>query len=282
VNSFFAQFSAKKHAFAVFIIAVITSYYLVPDFKVFVDAIAALIPNTAGGRLLKSGIVAGVSLIMFYHQGRASGASGSGTSKAGSIAGSVMALLLCFSLTACSVSSTLVTVERSLPVAVKIATSVLAIVNGAPLSAAELADINSGVKVVSDNLSLAQSLLDQYNTTLKNNPNGDPGIVAEIDAAIGAVQANIGKLGSACIGCSDKQKTALQFAATTITGVVDEIISLLPAQHAAAAPHALSRTIAQGASVGSFQVPIKSARELAKQYNAGIAKSFPQAQVQVP
>jgi hypothetical protein len=248
---------------AVLVVVKPEDFFSLPTFTTV--AIAAIMAAGAHGTVK--------SLSSGDNKGDSQSGSGAGVAKSGLVG------ILCLSIWACSFQSTLAVVEKSLPTAVKIATSVLAIVNGAPLSPTELSQINAGVAFVSDKLNLTHTLIDQYQADLKNAP---PGVIGQIDAAVEAAQSAADQLSTLCINCSAKQQAAIQFAITSVSAVIEEVVSLLPAQVAASAPRTAARLATRGLQPGQLKVPIVSAKDLAKRYNANIAADFPHAQVPVP
>ncbi len=291
--NFLQKYSGATHTIAVAVVSLIGAYYLVPDFKAFIDQVAALIPNTPFGHLLKGAIVAGVALILHYRQNNSGSGPGptiAGASKAG------LLLLLCLGLvavplgvTGCSASD-VDTVISDLPIAVDIATSVVAIVDPSAAGAIEssgkaAAGIKLVEKLVQDfKANPSGNLADQINAALQDvqqnlsailNEVGvkNPSVTAAVAAAVGSVKLILNDVAILVKNHAPPAVTARLFFGVGMPGV--NFLAIVPTDQDA-------KQVASGSSAAQVKASGKSARQIAQEYNQKVSKDFPRAKVNVP
>jgi hypothetical protein len=183
-----------------------------------------------------------------------------------------------------------------LPTAVQIAGSILNIVaaaegNSAP-SATVLATVKNASGQVQSDLTLANSLIAQYQTDLASAP---AGVLGQIDAAIADAQQNIGAILSAVHVANATVVAAVNSAITSVQTVILALIAVLPAPVTAALFPKLTASLhaagIQPASPpggpGSVKVPVPTPHAFAKSFNddariVAARQAYPNAQIKVP
>jgi hypothetical protein len=184
-----------------------------------------------------------------------------------------------------------------LPTAVQIAGSILNIVaaaegNSAP-SATVLATVKDASGQVQADLTLANSLVAQYQTDLASAP---AGVLGQIDAAIADAQQNIGAILSAVHVANATVVAAVNSAIASVQTVILALIAVLPAAAPAAAlfPKLTASLHAAGiqpaspsGGPGRVKVAVPTPRAFAKSFNndarvVAAQQAYPSAQIKVP
>jgi hypothetical protein len=176
-----------------------------------------------------------------------------------------------------------------LPTAVQIAGSILNIVaaaegNSAP-SATLLATVKNASGQVQADLTLANSLVAQYQTDLGSAP---AGVLGQIDAAVADAQQNIAAILSAVHIANPTVVAAVNSAVASVQTVILALIAVLPAPAAAALFPKLTASLqAAGIQTGSVKVAVPTPHAFAKSFNndariVAIRQAYPSAQIKVP
>jgi hypothetical protein len=176
-----------------------------------------------------------------------------------------------------------------LPTAVQIAGSILNIVaaaegNSAP-SASVLATVKNASGQVQADLTLANSLVAQYQTDLASAP---AGVLGQIDAAVADAQQNIAAILSAVHVANATVVAAVNSAVASVQTVILALIAVLPAPAPAALFPKLSASLqAAGIQPGSVKVAIPTPHAFAKSFNndariVAIRQAYPTTPIRVP
>ncbi len=176
-----------------------------------------------------------------------------------------------------------------LPTAVQIAGSILNIVaaaegNSAP-SATLLATVKNASGQVQADLTLANSLVAQYQTDLASAP---AGILGQIDAAIADAQQNVGAILSAVHIANPTIVAAVNSAIASVQTVILALIAVLPAAASAALFPKLTTSLqSAGIQPGSVKVAIPTPHAFAKSFNndsriVAVQQAYPNANIRVP
>jgi hypothetical protein len=176
-----------------------------------------------------------------------------------------------------------------LPTAVNIAGSILNIVAAAEgsstSSAGMLALVKAGSGQVQSDLTLANSLVAQYQTDLASAP---AGVIGQIDAAVADAQQNITAILAAVHIENPTIVAAVNSAVASIQTVILALIAVLPvAAVAASFPRLSAQLKASGVSAGAAIPALASPRAFAKAFNeeahvAAVQKTYPKAHIKVP
>jgi hypothetical protein len=176
-----------------------------------------------------------------------------------------------------------------LPTAVQIAGSILNIVAAAEGSAGPSAGLLATVKAASgqvqSDLTLANSLVAQYQTDLASAP---AGVIGQIDAAVADVQQNITAILGAVHVANPTIVAAVNSAVASIQTVILALIAILPATVAAASLPKLNASLkTAGIQPGSAKPAVPSAHAYAKAFNAdanvdAAQRTYPKARIKVP
>jgi VIT1/CCC1 family predicted Fe2+/Mn2+ transporter len=175
-----------------------------------------------------------------------------------------------------------------LPTAIQIAESILNIVsaaegNSAP-SATLLASVKSASGQVQADLTLANSLVAQYQSDLVSAP---AGVLGQIDAVIADAQQNIGAILSAVHIANPTVVAAVNSAIASVQTVILALIAVLPASAPAALFPKLTASLqSAGIQPGSVKVAIPTPHAFAKSFNndariVTIQQAHPSAQIKV-
>jgi hypothetical protein len=182
-----------------------------------------------------------------------------------------------------------------LPTAVQIAGSILNIVaaaegNSAP-SATVLATVKDASGQVQADLTLANTLVAQYQTDLASAP---AGVLGQIDAAIADAQQNIGAILSAVFVANATVVAAVNSAIASVQTVILALIAVLPASAPAAlfpkltaSLHAAGIQPASPSGPGSVKAAVPTPRAFAESFNndariVAAQQAYPSAQIKVP
>lgn len=176
-----------------------------------------------------------------------------------------------------------------LPTAVQIAGSILNIVsaaegNSAP-SAAVLDTVKNASGQVQADLTLANSLVAQYQTDLASAP---AGVLGQIDAAVADAQQNIAAILSAVHVASATVIAAVNSAIASVQTVILALIAVLPAPTTAALFPKLTASLhSAGIQPGSVKAGVPSPHAFAKSFNndariVAAQQAYPNAQIKVP
>ena len=176
-----------------------------------------------------------------------------------------------------------------LPTAVQIAGSILNIVaaaegNSAP-SATVLATVKNASGQVQSDLTLANSLVAQYQTDLASAP---AGVLGQIYAGVADAQQNIGAILSAVHVGNATVVAAVNSAIASVQTVILALIAVLPAPVPAALFPKLTASLhAAGLEPGSVKVTVPTPRAFAKSFNndarvVAAQQAYPSAQIKVP
>jgi hypothetical protein len=176
-----------------------------------------------------------------------------------------------------------------LPTAIQIAGSILNIVaaaegNSAP-SAAVLDTVKNASGQVQADLTLASSLVAQYQTDLASAP---AGVLGQIDAAVADAQQNIGAILSAVHVANATVIAAVNSAIASVQTVILALIAVLPAPaRAALFPKLTASLHSAGIQPGSVKAGVPSAHAFAKSFNndariEAAQQAYPNAQIKVP
>ena len=176
-----------------------------------------------------------------------------------------------------------------LPTAVQIAGSILNIVaaaegNSAP-SASVLATVKNASGQVQADLTLANSLVAQYQTDLASAP---AGVLGQVDAAVADAQQNIAAILSAVHVANATEVAAVNSAVASVQTVILALIAVLPAPAPAALFPKLSASLqAAGIQPGSVRVAIPTPHAFAKSFNTdarivAIEQAYLTASIKVP
>ena len=176
----------------------------------------------------------------------------------------VLAVVLCMTITlaACS-TAWIAEAEQVVAVLIPAATNIIALVaalQGKSVSAADLQTIQSAGAQAGADLQLIQSLIAAYQ---KSDATAKPGILNQIQTAIGAVQANLQGL----LPALHIQDTATQTKITAVVGIVlaevQSLAAIVPLVNPSASPAMMARAAAQTKK----QAPL-TASEFVASYNA--------------
>ena len=176
-----------------------------------------------------------------------------------------------------------------LPTAVQIAGSILNIVaaaegNSAPNSAL-LATVQNASGQIQTDLTLANSLVAQYQTDLASAP---VGVLGKIDAAIADAQQNMGAILSAVHIANPPVVAAVNSAIASVQTVILALIAILPAAATATLFPKLTASLqSAGVHPGSVKVAVPTPHAYAKSFNndarvVAVQKAFPNAKIKVP
>ena len=176
-----------------------------------------------------------------------------------------------------------------LPTAVQIAGSILNIVaaaegNSAP-SSALLATVQNASGQIQTDLTLANSLVAQYETDLASAP---AGVLGKIDAAIADAQQNMGAILSAVHIANPAVVAAVNSAIASVQTVILALIAILPTPATAALFPKLTASLqSAGIQPGSVKVAVPTPHAYAKSFNndarvVAVQKAYPSAKIKVP
>jgi hypothetical protein len=176
-----------------------------------------------------------------------------------------------------------------LPTAVQIAGSILNIVaaaegNSAP-SAALLATVQNASGQIQSDLTLANSIVAQYQTDLASAP---AGALGKIDAAIADAQQNMGAILAAVHIANPAVVAAVNSAIASVQTVILALIAVLPAPAPAALFPKLTASLqSAGIQPGSVKVAVPTPHAFAKSFNndarvVAVQKAYPNAKIKVP
>src|ERR1700735_54029 len=175
-----------------------------------------------------------------------------------------------------------------LPTAVQIAGSILNIVAAAEGDSAPSATLLTTVKNASGqvqaDLTLANSLVAQYQADLASAP---AGVLGQIDAAIADAQQNIGAILSAVRIANPTVVAAVNSAVASVQTVILALIAVLPAPAPAVLFPKLSASLqAAGIQPGSVKVSIPTPHAFAKSFKndariSAVQQAYPSAQIKV-
>jgi hypothetical protein len=183
-----------------------------------------------------------------------------------------------------------------LPTAVQIAGSIVNIVaaaegNSAP-SATVLATVKDASGQVQADLTLANSLVAQYQTDLASAP---AGVLGQIDAAIADAQQNIGAILSAVHVANATVVAAVNSAIASVQTVILALIAVLPASAPAALFPKLTASLhaagiqpaSPSGGQGSVKVAVPTPHAFAKSFNndariVAAQQAYPSARIKVP
>jgi hypothetical protein len=208
----------------------------------------------------------------------------------------VVSVVSCVPLSGCS-GSLIDTVLADLPVATDIAISVVSIVSpgNAAGGAGYVQQVTAYSGKASADLKLLESLITQYKSDLVAAPGS---ALAQMNAALNDCQANLASILQA-VGVADPKVTAAVAAAVASVKLILSDVALLVQQNA---PPAVTSQLFFGLGVpgvdfmavdgktGKTQPRAaaphvhgsgKSARQIAREYNAKISADFPKARVKV-
>ncbi len=175
-----------------------------------------------------------------------------------------------------------------LPTAVQIAGSILNIVaaaegNSTP-SSALLATVQNASGQIQTDLTLANSLVAQYETDLASAP---AGVLGKIDAAIADAQQNMGAILSAVHIANPAVVAAVNSAIASVQTVILALIAILPPATAALFPKLTASLQSAGIQPGSVKVAVPTPHAYAKSFNndarvVAVQKAYPSAKIKVP
>src|ERR1700735_1428560 len=176
-----------------------------------------------------------------------------------------------------------------LPTAVQIAGSILNIVAAAEGPAGPRAELVATVKAssgqVQSDLTLANSLVAQYQTDLASAP---AGVIGQIDAAVADAQQNVTAILGAVHVANPTIVAAVNSAVASIQTVILALIAILPVAVAAASfPKLGAQLKVSGGQPGAAKPGLASPRAFAKAFNqdahvAAIQRAYPKAHIMVP
>jgi hypothetical protein len=205
----------------------------------------------------------------------------------------VVSVVSCVPLSGCS-GSLIDTVLADLPVATDIAISVVSIVSpgNAAGGAGYVQQVTAYSGKASADLKLLESLITQYKSDLVAAPGS---ALAQMNAALNDCQANLASILQA-VGVADPKVTAAVAAAVASVKLILSDVALLVQQNA---PPAVTSQLFFGLGVPGVDFMAvdaktqpraaaphvhgsgKSARQIAREYNAKISADFPKARVKV-
>jgi hypothetical protein len=175
-----------------------------------------------------------------------------------------------------------------LPTAVQIAGSILNVVaaaeGGSAVSAGLLATVKSASGQVQSDLTLANSLVAQYQTDLASAPSG---VIGQVDAAVADAQQNISAILAAVHIANPTIVAAVNSAVASIQTVILALLAVLPATVAAASLPKLSASLkTAGIQARSGKPEVPSARAYAKAFNGdanvdAAQRTYPKAHIKV-
>jgi hypothetical protein len=175
-----------------------------------------------------------------------------------------VALVLCMTITlaACS-TAWIAEAEQVVAVLIPAATNIVtlvAVLQGKSVSAADLKTIQAAGAQAGADLQLIQGLIAAYQTA---DATAKPGLLNQIQTAIGAVQANLQGL----LPALHVQDTATQTKITAVVGIVLAEVQALAAIVPLVNPNASPAMMARAAAQTKKQAPL-TASEFVKSYNA--------------
>lgn len=189
--------------------------------------------------------------------------------------------------TGCNAATDVQKVIDSLPVAADIAESAIAIYAAFDPSGADPAlarEVTTITGQVASDLNLLKQLMQQY----ANDPNSSSSsLITRIDAAVADVRSNLTSLLNAFHVTNAGTVAAVTVAVTAVEAVLVDLSSLLTTAQAPNAPHLAELAKSKGIVVGAALPPgqhrnIKTAKELAKDYNSKLPAELQKARVRVP
>jgi hypothetical protein len=171
-----------------------------------------------------------------------------------------LAMVLCLTITLMGCSTAWIgQAEEVVAALIPAATNIVALVaalQGKSVSAADLQTIqNAGTQAGAD-LQLIQSLITTYQTA---DATAQPGILNQIQTAIGAVQSNLQGL----LPALHIQDAATQTKITAVVGIVQSLAAILPLANPSTSPAAIAK-----AAVVAKKKPPLTASQFVASYNA--------------
>lgn len=181
---------------------------------------------------------------------------------------------------AADVQATIATVLKDLPIAIQIAEAIIGIVGAAGAqSTTAVADVTNYAGQISSGLTLASSLITQYQMNLAKAPGG---VILELDAGVATVNQNLQAILTAVHVFDPKVQAAVGVAIAGIDSVLLGLESILPPSAAPQFPRVAAALNARGRQLGAITAQVPTPRHLAKTFNAGVQMNFPLAIVPVP
>jgi hypothetical protein len=189
--------------------------------------------------------------------------------------------------TGCNGASDVQKVIDSLPVAADIAESVIAIYAAFDPSGADPAlakEVTTITGQIASDLNLLKQLMQQYESDPKS---ASLSLITRIDAAVADVRSNLTSLLNAFHLTNAGTVAMVTVAITAVEGVLVDLSSLLTTAQAPNAPHLADLAKSKGIVIQAALPPgqhrnIKTAKELAKDYNSKLPPELQKAKVRVP